>query len=636
MMRLTILSFIALALTGCTVLGSDGIPAPGKATAFVEPSPSPTAISVSQQIREQAPIVAPSNPVYESAFFPDLNYGEVNGLPYGAISADDVAKNNPGYILPDEQPESRFNYLYKKDEPDVLRGLGLDQNYLMDLFNATRLDNGELVGQLPDGTEVHFSGGFWQYNKDGQTYYLLSNIADIEGRTLGFPLLVVDQATQKKLSFGIVDENGKLLDGERFNPAFMSTEELAKNLGYTGDTSLIGSFMYGVRGDIIALGHDGKTVVFRIPYLDPSAEDLNSTTVLPEYRDLKAILDEKKISYHISLDGKITVKDYSQPDSDEDFIFKPDSVKIVKTKSALHPEIVTAIDTNGDKFAFNPDYGWFKIPEVYNPVIDWVTLSDENLLKQRELLDPEKYTEVDEDYFRDGRFDIVQTLRYLDNPTINPNHSRVQWWVNYQWYMKVFGIALHPNAGNAYAYLKYPDKMSPDIYYGNEDRPFDFTGYYKVRMKDGKTVYVVAETSINPTEDDPDQIINLAYGFDEETYIKMASEMVGLADSRLQFFLGSVADGSKNILIVLIPEGEIRLDPNNTIYGDPNPYVASLQKPGEIISLFPKEEQELIYQVLKEGFENSHHISAPLRRLPEKLSKLTMSSYLAKMARIWH
>ena len=236
--------------------------------------PTGTAIPIESQA-----MFAPSNLSMESSYA-GLNFGDVNGQPFGSISALDVSTNNLSFILPNDQIASRHNFYYRSEDPNALRGLGLDQQYLIDVFNATDIKGG-IIGKLPDGTEVKFINGFWQYNKDGQNYYLPSNVANLEKRLLGYPLLVVDKASGKQLFFGIVDQNGVLLEGSKFSPAFLSTADLAKNLGYTGDLNLIGSFEYDQYGNIVIIDTQGN-ILSVLPYLNPFAPSPTLTSTATE------------------------------------------------------------------------------------------------------------------------------------------------------------------------------------------------------------------------------------------------------------------------------------------------------------------------------------------------------------------
>lgn len=262
---------ILLLASACGTAISPLISPISSAAPLTTPEPTPTQAILptgTPSIESQATLIAPSNPSMESPYA-GLNFGDVAGKPFGSIAALNVNASNPNFILPDNQTESKHNFYYRSGAPDALRGFGLDQEYLADVFNASA-DKGGLTGQLPDGTEVSFVNGFWQYDKSGQIYYLLSNVANLSGRLLGYPLLVVDKVTGKQLFFGIVDDNGVLVEGSKFGPAFLSTADLAKNLGYTGDQSLIGSFQYDQYGNIVILDTQGNRLSV-LPYLNPFA-----------------------------------------------------------------------------------------------------------------------------------------------------------------------------------------------------------------------------------------------------------------------------------------------------------------------------------------------------------------------------
>ena len=269
---------VLLLTTACTTAIGPLITPIASAAPSSTPNPTPTQPTgiAPILIENQATLVAPPGQNMESPYA-DLNFGVVAGKPFGSIAALKVNTNNPNYILPDNQTESKHNFYYRSGDLTTLRGLGLDQKYLIDVFNAADTKGG-ITGKLPDGTEVKFINGFWQYNKDGQTYYLLSNVANLEKRLLGYPLLVVDKTTGKQLFFGIVDDNGVLLKGSKFDPAFLSTANLAKNLGYTGDPNLIGSFRYDQYGNILIIDIQGNKLSV-LPYLNPFARPPEPTLI---------------------------------------------------------------------------------------------------------------------------------------------------------------------------------------------------------------------------------------------------------------------------------------------------------------------------------------------------------------------
>ena len=94
-------------------------------------------------------------------------------------------------------------------------------------------------------------------------------------------------------------------------------------------------------------------------------------------------------------DGKPTIDLYDTTETSESIVLDEKSIQISATTDVLFPNILSAKDTEGNQYLFNPDTGWFKVPEIQ---MDYTKL--------------EAYTPVTEDYFTDGRFALVSAFKY--------------------------------------------------------------------------------------------------------------------------------------------------------------------------------------------------------------------------------
>ena len=101
--------------------------------------------------------------------------------------------------------------------------------------------------------------------------------------------------------------------------------------------------------------------------------------------------------------SQVTIKDGQAKIESQDqksIVLDPETIKLTSTTEVLYPNIISAKDAEGNQYLFNPDLGWFKVPEV--PTDTETKLAD--------------YAPVTEDYFADGRFAEVSAFKYAENP----------------------------------------------------------------------------------------------------------------------------------------------------------------------------------------------------------------------------
>jgi len=303
------------------------------------------------------------------------------------------------------------------------------------------------------------------------------------------------------------------------------------------------------------------------------------------------------------VDGKPVIDLYGTQVK-ESIILNENAIKITETTDGLNPKIITGKDTQGSLYAFNPDYGWFKVPAEIQ--------MDYNKYKE--------YTELPFRYFGDGTANIINSLKYAENPTISPNAINPVYWVGYNDFRQVLTLCLNACGMRIGHYNKYPEELKK-MRYNADTKPFAWTGFYKVHLDNGKTIYVVDRTLKNPTETDKNQTINLFYGFDEATYKNMTIEDAGPGRSPLVRFLEKTDNGSYDFVTILPPPEPFPFNPNTArLMGDPNPVVGSLQQRGQLISFFDQDVNQIIMKLLNMQLEKAtiFPLSQPL---PAGLSK---------------
>jgi len=333
--------------------------------------------------------------------------------------------------------------------------------------------------------------------------------------------------------------------------------------------------------------------------------------------DLKVqeLFNQQHVEYSIGNNGSFNIDLYDSPQKEA---IELANFSRVDTQDGLNPNILTAVDKENNNYAYNPNEGWFHVSDV-----------------QATLEKLDQYTEVNEDFFTDGRANIVTALQYVENPTISPDAITPHYWINHSWFKNVLYVGLHPGADLGGAQQIWPD-LANSSYYTEGTKPFAFAGFYKVHVNNEEIVYINARTQKNPTENNPDQLINLFYGFDQLGYEDWATRITGDGRTVLRTWFDAINRGGGDWNIILdqpqqLPDGtSIDYDPANAVIdAGPNPVVASLNERGETLSLFSIEDQEIILRTLLNGiharktnqYVEGSPFTAPLNCLPSELSK---------------
>ncbi len=329
--------------------------------------------------------------------------------------------------------------------------------------------------------------------------------------------------------------------------------------------------------------------------------------------EVKTVLDSQKAPYVIDANGNMVIDNYDTQ-TVENTAINPETIKVNPTTDGLNPNIVTAKDAQGNLYALNPDFGWFKVPQEIQ--------MDYNKYKE--------YTDLPYRYFADGTANIISALKYAENPTISPDAITPRYWANYSWFKNVLYAGLFPSADSGAAQKLWPEQYA-NIYYTSETKPFAWNGFFTTHLPTGEKIYLDARTLKNPTKTNPEQTINLFYGWDPTNYEIAATQKTGGLTS-LQTLFGGANRGVGDFAIILSPPETL---PDGTPFGyqlpPGNPIVGSLQKRGELISLFSEEDQKMIWQAFLSGLERRKtekrnldplvpYVS-PLTSLPEDLAK---------------
>jgi hypothetical protein len=305
------------------------------------------------------------------------------------------------------------------------------------------------------------------------------------------------------------------------------------------------------------------------------------------------------------VDDGPTIDRYDTP-AQESISLVENSIKITTTTAILNPNILTAQDAEGNTYAFNPNYGWFKVPEV-----------------QMDYAKPVEYTEVDQAFIEDSRMELVRAFNYANSPEkINRDAPSVFWVTAHN---NAVYLSFFPVGRVNMAEVFWPKEYNLGFHYNKENKPFAFSGFYKVSLKSGGYIYVIDRTIAL----DNTLSTGLANGFDPSWIEGAASYINPDGITSLQKTLDAVMEGRSDIVNVLLPPDKLLDGTPLTLYPDPgwdnNPVVTGLQGPrGSLISLFAPEDQQRILNVLTAA---QHEDSTP-----EVTAPLTDPSLLAKLA----
>jgi hypothetical protein len=318
------------------------------------------------------------------------------------------------------------------------------------------------------------------------------------------------------------------------------------------------------------------------------------------------------------VDGHPTIITY---DINESITLDENSIQIINTTDITYPSILAAKDGDGNQYLFNPDHGWFKLPDIQ---MDYTKLT--------------KYTPVTEDYFSDGRFAEASAFIYAQNPTmISLDAPVAQFWINvfhgnpaYGGYSNFLFIGMNPSASIARAQENWPELLK---YFTPDNKPFSWTGFYMVYYNNGTDYFYGDGRTIKTREK---QTQSLAFGFSRSEYERKAISIEGDGvTTELKSMFELVDDnsnvGAMDLVMIIAP-------PNNSKYswnpdlvslgGWPsNPVVAKLQQRGELISLFDSKDQQKMLDVLEQNptpYKSGYIVPlwvSPLDKLPPDLSK---------------
>jgi hypothetical protein len=325
--------------------------------------------------------------------------------------------------------------------------------------------------------------------------------------------------------------------------------------------------------------------------------------------------------FFVIVDNQPTIDRYDTP-ATESIVLEKETIKMVETNDTLNPSILTAKDAEGVEYAFNPEHGWFGLPEVQ---MDYEKLG--------------QYTEVDQAFVEDGRANITTALLYAENPTISPDAIDPVYWVSSYWMDKTSYDRV-PMLCNNMCGLRigngdlYPEEIG-QMFYDETNKPFAWTGFYKVQLENGESIYVLSRTLKNPTDTDPNQTINLFYGFDMKTWEGWANNMLPSNRTELTMIMSGTDKGGCDLAVILPPPVSLdgatvpfRLSPNDWITGG-NPTVAGLQERGGLISELDPVNLQIMMSVLKAKGERRSAVAPLTQPLPGEFStQILLSAFV--------
>jgi hypothetical protein len=131
----------------------------------------------------------------------------------------DSEMQDTGCVLPtiDGSHAVQINTLFDPQNPDVIIGYMIDEEYLMKYFQSS--ENVELIEHV------------WRMQTKNGYLYFNPIIPQQTGKAFGFPVLCEQK---KKLMTVLVDENGVIVEGSELKEAFQTGAEIAWKYGYTG------------------------------------------------------------------------------------------------------------------------------------------------------------------------------------------------------------------------------------------------------------------------------------------------------------------------------------------------------------------------------------------------------------------
>lgn len=366
------------------------------------------------------------------------------------------------------------------------------------------------------------------------------------------------------------------------------------------------------------------------PTFTPSPTPTASPTPLPpQVQTALDLLGAQEAPYTLA-DGRLVIDDYAAAGRQE-IVLAPETLQVTATHDGLNPEILTAQSKEGRLYAYNPGRGWFAVPEV---VTDYHLAITEN-----------KYTEVTQAYFEDGRANLVHALLYAQNPFLPAEVAGPLWWVAYNWRSNTMAVGVLPAFAKGNAAFNYPAQWEASTNYFDHilwPAP-NILGLYRVALENGQTVYVVATTVNNPAPEDKSRMLNLFLGFDRLTW-EMAiqgKDVDGRPDLDLEGVFNGLEEGYRTFYIVLVPPPKlpdgsaINPYPNLGFFAWHAPVMTGLYPPGKLVKLFPQEVQKQMLQMIADtyGGKKDDYPNAPLAEIPPELSRYILPGFIESSSR---
>lgn len=236
----TLFALTPLVLSACGVSETPIQPIPNSSVTNTNPEaqpvdPSPTATQTPE------PGATPTVEINRNlpTQFNNIFFGgdpENTNIPYvGGVSGDVFERLNPGgCVVPtvNGNHETRINTLYSGSAPNDTVAFMIENNFLMNYFQASTNKDGRTLGTLPNGTQVELIDNVWQAQINGQTMFFNPVVSSL-AHPFGTPVLC-KQNNQLMTTLVESSENPTIVSGSSIQPAFRTASQIANEYGYTG------------------------------------------------------------------------------------------------------------------------------------------------------------------------------------------------------------------------------------------------------------------------------------------------------------------------------------------------------------------------------------------------------------------
>lgn len=227
------------------VVGALGLAACGKTINAGTTTPEIFSTSTpSGEVLPQDPTKQPTESVAETPVTDFTKPSIFEGLYLGQYRNPEGKLVTVGQI---EGYDSLINTYYRKEAPESPAAFSLDNNWLMDYFQATT-DKSGTHGTAPDGRTVVQNGNVWLIEETGETF--IPFVPSIDGKPFGYPVITTDG------KFALVDNEGQIIKGGEPRDLFQKPGDIAKIYGFGGQTQLVTGVDLNEGGQLVVESQD--------------------------------------------------------------------------------------------------------------------------------------------------------------------------------------------------------------------------------------------------------------------------------------------------------------------------------------------------------------------------------------------